>query len=300
MNDIDLLLKSAAARPVTEPDIGAAVARGRWLRKRRWGGRGFIGLIVLLGLFMTSQSLIDRTTRGPIGPAEDSRHKSGGDDFVPAQNGEPTYRLFDFSIEYPYIEATKRQQKQRGQGSYCDFRKGACDPDPSKAEVKMSTAWATKDFPGEVRCRVEVFDDEGHLISSLIVGGLEDLTPRGRIAVPVPVSGRPERATGQCEAGELSPGPGYQLKFLRATEPEAPPGFAPAADMVELDFKVRRLVDDPGTKLCTLRVFIKDGNVERSTFTLGNPGKKVTLNSKATGDPNDIRNATVRCEEFTG
>ncbi len=101
----------------------------------------------------------------------------GGDRLpVRAEQGEVTYILSDFAVEYPF-------------------------GDESTAGVTWRSALATGTLPGQVECAIEVSDAEGGVVGSqtftyTLIGS--ESGPHSPTAVPV--QGVPAEASGYCEA----------------------------------------------------------------------------------------------------
>ena len=104
--------------------------------------------------------------------------------------GEPTYRLSNLSIEYPYEEKALDGYKV----------------DKSKAGVSYNASLATAQLVGDVRCVLEVQDASGVTVGSTVFQ-LEILgtDARSHDPIPVAVTAEPSSATGYCGAPESAP-----------------------------------------------------------------------------------------------
>lgn len=301
MFDWDDILRSSAVRPRRELDLPRVMERASVLRRRKH-------LIAASALVLIAVATITGLKAAPLGDTVDTLLPPsgfGGDSrqqgaIMPSETQAATYLLSAFAIEHPYVAAAG---DQRHDDHFCRSHRGACEPDSSRAEVTFEMTWATEDFPGLTRCRLQAFDEAGAPVGSGSVD-LEDLDPNddaSGAALVMDVSGEPATASGECEAGDYPPGPGFRFEFVSATDPADPPHGTLPADRVELTFITHYLVDDPGTRSCRLIVTLRNGE-ERvlGEYSQAAPenGSSITL-TPSVGAPSDVSNAAIECGPWT-
>lgn len=202
----------------------------------------------------------------------------------PAAEGELSYVLDGFEIEYPYVGPSENTE-----------------PDARQAGVTYVAHWATGEYPGSVDCQMDVFGADGEQVGSLqfsVDSASEEFT---RPDLPVPVSDEPATAEATCASGDYAEGAGYIY--------EGPSEIAPARndrtgkpyeDRLEFTFDVRWENPDvaPEMRTCYLTV-LHEGGVEQDPVRFdANIGQgRETINAYV-GDPSTVETARVSCGEL--
>ena len=113
----------------------------------------------------------------------------GASQFTPASSEDPTYRLTNVHVQYPFV---------RPDGSTTT----------ASAGVAYDLEWSGPSFPGKADCLFRVFDGAGEELGS-IVAEVQSLDPSVGGSAPFPVEiagGVPASATIDCAEAVRAPG----------------------------------------------------------------------------------------------
>lgn len=191
----------------------------------------------------------------------------------PAEDGEDSYALSDFSVSYPLAHPTTGEMLE------------------GVAGVTLEARATTGRYAGDVRCEVRVFDaDSVEVGRSEYWLGFDGAGPMTVGPIEVPVERTPSSAQGFCEAAQpADPEAGYVFSDLE-TVLEPNPALVGTISW-KSDSK-------PGEFLCTATLKLSTGQVEVPFSIAQSEGHGViVLLSKeaAQGKPVD-----VSCEPMVG
>ena len=198
----------------------------------------------------------------------------------PAGNGDPSYRLEDLSVEYPYKDLS-----QDG------------EPDRTRVGVAFSYSWATDQYPGAVDCALTVRGPSGQVLAEGTMEGLTSgkISSGTRHVFPLNITEGADgfesaTASGFCEASDNSTASGY-----RWTGP---------TEKVEYREGRTRLVFDvawssdtfPGLRHCTPTVVTKDGRAHQlEAIGLAQGERTGTAIVDFPGSRDAVESASVAC-----
>ena len=286
--------------PEGRPDVREVTQQGRWMRWRRTAIVAGVLVVVLVASGIGVKSVLESSQRIPPSVVEVGGH-SGDGNFVPADEGEPTYLLSDFEIHYPYRAIDHMQKMEPGserREQYCSARPSRCEVLADHAGVSFRWRWATLNYPGDLDCEIRLYDDSGSLVGSAIMG-LSGLEPQSRGAgavIPIEVSTEPVRVEGGCEGSRYESGPGWRITFVRA-EPYTPShgsSDAPPEERIRLIFDVEELGEHTDSRMCRMTVWFESGRVKRGEFTT-NSGKVFENMETAYPASDPVTDAKIVC-----
>ena len=261
------LQRVARGVPDGKPDVASVRQQGQRERVRR---RGLIALSTAACVALAGVGLAAVVGRDPGAPRQEAADHTGDGVFVPAERGEATYLLSDFKIYYPYARvdhmpgmaagSAKRQQ-------LCSLSPARCQKRWDQAGVSYEWRWATNSYPGDLDCRLRLYDNNGDLVANAITGlsGLESRSRGKPFVIPIDVSGEPVRAEGECEAGQYEGGAGWRITFVRS-EPYQPDS-GPPGERLRLIFEVEELDDHADSRACRMKVWFESGRTRSGEFT---------------------------------
>ncbi|HEV2754392.1 MAG TPA: hypothetical protein VG318_01270 [Actinomycetota bacterium] len=284
--------------PDGAPNLVRVLRAGRRRRLRRRAAVGGLASIVLLGVAAGVPRLVDdRRVAAPDEKNDVADHEDGT--FVPARKNEATYELYDVRILYPWAPVDSSPISRRERDDYCSAKtEWECGHRREQAGFSYHWRWATKEYPGEVQCRVVLSSADGSVVGRTTWGltGLET-TSRQRDVVGMHVSGRPVTARAACEAGAYAPGPGVEVEFVRAGtwRPTYVRGQSPPPERIRLVFEATALAEDHvDSRMCFLKVWFESGRTDKAQFTTNRGEGTWTYE---TGYPlsDPVADARIRC-----
>jgi hypothetical protein len=257
--------------PGGEPDLTRVLRAGKRRRlRRRIAVSGLAMATVLAGAVAIPRLVGEGEVAVPEEKSDVADHEDGT--FVPADEGKPTYELFDLEILYPWAPVDSRPISARERDRYCSIRsEWECGHRREQAGLSYRWRWATNKYPGEVQCEVTLLSADGSVVGRNTWGlsGLETKS-RGAHVVGVHVRGRPVDARAGCEAGVYEPGPGVDVEFVRAGTwtPTYVRGTTPPPDRILLVFEATALSEDHvDARMCFMTVWFESGRKETAEFT---------------------------------
>jgi hypothetical protein len=200
---------------------------------------------------------------------------SGGRSAVqPASPGEDSYRLSNFTIQYPLIEETPAGPQS----------------DPSHARIGFDVTWSGSEYPGEAACELQAFDADQTLVGALqfdLIAPLQQAL--GPNDLPVPVDAKPTSVAGVCAVGDR-PSDGYGFSNVRVEKGEAGPRLVGTIEWLG--------ESPPGLNACTAHLVLPDAQEVEHYFELSSGPEK---NGTIALLPTSLDTATVAsidCEPY--
>ena len=194
----------------------------------------------------------------------------------PASAGEPTYRLSEFSITYPFPPDLT----------------GSSPADTEHVGISYRADWVGRVFPGKAECEVMLKASNGETVGTWYFT-LTSVEPRAHVGQSaVEVTGEPTAVIPVC-ARSVPPtetGATYRFSDTRVEPAEGPGDDARIVGTIETEGG-----DEPGTHRCTAKVILADGSTQPLNFNLTS-GSGETLIVLLPKELETARSASITCE----
>lgn len=208
---------------------------------------------------------------------------------VVAADAAPSYELFDFEIQYPYVDPRDEYVDEPVVRS-------------TTAGVSYAGRWAGSSYPGKANCEIILYGATGDVVGRVdfaITSGTPEAPPTN-FWPQIEVSAPPVSATGSCANSAYPTGSGYAFERPTISRPTDSDTGRTDTSRTKLSFPSRwATTTDPALRTCSVIVHYKDGGSDAyGPLNVYLPNGEPFVITPPIADPQSIQDAEVRCSEL--
>lgn len=210
-------------------------------------------------------------------------------DVVEAADAAPSYELFDFEIQYPYVDPRDQYADEPVDRS-------------NLAGVSYASRWAGSTYPGMAKCQIVLRGGTGDVVGRVdfeVTSGMPQ-TPPTDFWPQIEVSAPPLSASGSCANSVYPAGSGYAFERPDISRPMDRDTGQPDTSKSKLSFPSRwTTASNPGIRTCDVIVRFEDGGRHvYGPLNVHLPEGEPLVIEPPIADPQSIRDAHVECTEL--